>query len=561
MKAINPRIGIIGGTSAFGQWFRHLFEKNGLECVVAGRKTELTPIELARQCDIVIVSVPIRSTAAMIREIRDVMKPTALLCDFTSVKEMPMREMMKRKRGGVLGIHPLFGPLTPSMATQNIVFCIGRHDKWVDFLKEFFLKNKGLVRFMTPREHDETMAVVQALTHFSNIAFVRMLKRRGVRPDTVFSTPVFRWQSLVAGRILGSNLPVYSDIEIYSDRFRSVLKEYLKETGKMADLVLREKGDDLERLFLETSRYVSDFIPIAEVKTTEIAHILEHRSLGMDVSNRRPGGSRSKTRIACLGPIGTYSYFAALEISDKTRIIVQDSIRQVFDAVANSEVGLGIVPVENSINGIVQESLDALLEYPMKVIGSLTLPIDHYLLASTDDAKKITVIRSHAQPLGQCRRWLVRHFPNAKLEPYPSTVQAVESSREPNVAFVAHRDMARLYGLKILHEHIQDNPDNATEFYVIANSRHEKAAGKLQRDKTALIVTVYDRPGVLRDILDVIYRSNVNITKLHSRKSVASGWDYSFYLVLDCGSHAPVLKNILREMKTHCSIVRVLGEA
>lgn len=552
-----PVIGIIGGTSRFGQWFRHFFEKNGLTCLVAGRKTKLKPVDLAKRCDIVIVSVPIRSTADVIAEIRDVMRPSALLADLTSVKEMPVREMMKRKRGGVLGMHPLFGPLTPSLKAQNVVFCSGRESRWVAYLEKVFTENRGSVRYMTPREHDEMMAAIQGLVHFSNIAFVQTLKRLGVRPFNPFSTPAFRLQSLIAGRVLGANLSVYADIESYNKRFHAVLGKYVRGVGELSELVTHGKDKDLESVFRDIAEHISDFTPLAEAKSTEIAQILDYRVDQGGGSKRR--GRVSETGIVCLGPVGTFSYYAATEIASKRRIVMRDSIRQVFDAVANGEIAFGIVPIENSINGIVQESSDALLDYPVCVIGSLSLPIRHALLSTAKDPGRITTIRSHIQPIGQCRRWLDAHFPDAELQPYQSTVAAIESSKSSEVGFVAHRGMARKYDLNILFEDIQDDPGNETEFYVISGSRKPNPFRGLRRDKTALIVTVCDRPGVLRDILDTIYQRGINLTKLHSRKSAVSGWDYSFYLVLDCKVGSRLFRELLPELREHCSIVRVLG--
>jgi prephenate dehydrogenase len=253
-----PVIGIIGGTSPFGQWFKTFFKNNGCVCLVAGRQTALTPRELAAQADIVIVSVPIRETAKTIRSIRSHVRPGALLCDFTSIKTESLPEMLKSdKHIGVLGIHPLFGPLVPSLKEQNIVFTPGRNNAWVIFLKTLFKKNGAKVIVVSAAEHDRQMALVQALNHFVNLAFAGALHRQRSVVREGLSTPVFRSQADVAARILGGDPSLYADIELRNPAFRPVLKRFLAEAKKLGAILTNRRTAAFEKNYRVLAKSVS----------------------------------------------------------------------------------------------------------------------------------------------------------------------------------------------------------------------------------------------------------------------------------------------------------------
>jgi chorismate mutase / prephenate dehydratase len=557
--ATKPKVGIIGGTSQFGQWFKFFFENNGCECLVAGRKTELTAVALAKACDIVIVSVPIRETAKVIAEVRDLLKPDALLCDFTSVKSEPLAEMIKRKQGGVLGMHPLFGPLVPSIKNQNVVFCRGCDNPWVDFLKRLFESGGGKVIEMKAEEHDRQMAMVQALTHFVNFSFARTMQEQKTQPLNSFSTPVFQIQTMLAGRVMGGNAPLYADIEIHNKEFRGLLKEYLAVAKRLADHVAQGDEKRFEEEFRAVAGSMASFIPIAQAKITEMNHLINRQPVEM--KSGRHGGAVTGA-VACLGPEGTFSHAAATKIfPSEKKFIFEATIRQIFKAVHNEEARYGVVPIENSSNGLVLETLDAILNFPLLVVGSYRLPIHNNLLGRTADLAVIKTIRSHIQPLGQCREWISANFPHAKIEPQDSTTRAILATDDPTIAFIGSEEAAAQYGLKVLAKNIEDNKNNVTEFYVIAKNAEPKLTAELGADKSLLIITVYDRPGVLRDILDVLYRHDFNLTKLHSRTSMVEGWDYYFFLEIDARPETDNFQSALNEIRKYCSIVRLFGTA
>ncbi len=156
-----PLIGIIGGKGKMGHWFKLFFQEQGLDVIIADQGTTLSNQELAEKADIVIISVPIRLTESVIKEVRNYVRPEALLTDFTSIKSNPVKEM-KKARSGVLGMHPLFGPLQTDFKRTNIVFCRVKDNNWVIFLKKLFQKNGAKIIEISPKEHDQQVAFLQA---------------------------------------------------------------------------------------------------------------------------------------------------------------------------------------------------------------------------------------------------------------------------------------------------------------------------------------------------------------------------------------------------------------
>ena len=557
-----PLIGIIGGTGTYGQWFKYFFESQELKVLIADHKTKLKPEELAAKCDIVIICVPVRVTIEVIRKIRKFVRHDALLCDFTSIKEEPLYEMMKAK-SGVTGMHPLFGPLVSSIKNQTIVFCSGRDNHWTKFLKDLFAKNGARVVFVSAKEHDKQMAMIQALNHFVNFALAKTLQKQRIKERSFYSTPISRLQNLIIGRILGSNAGLYADIEIHNPAFKKVLKDFLKEAEKIGKYVAKKDYQSFVKEFKKTANQMKNFIPIAQTKSREVLALMDAQPAEIkDAARLKRFGKRRAASVVYLGPEGTFSYQAALRIfSNAAKLEGRSAISRIFESVNNKEAEFGIVPAENSSEGIIQETLDNLVKYPLLAVGSYNLTVHHYLLGRTSNLQKIKVIKSHLQAFAQCRDWLSRNFPQAILEAQKSTTEAILSDSAPEVAFIGSKIAAKKYNLKILAKNIEDRKNNITQFYVLAKNPYPELSKQLGAKKTLLLLAVYDRVGVLRDILSVFADRGLNLTKLHSRPSRIEPWDYYFFLEVEGLPENKKLKESLSELRRHCSIVRVLGIA
>ena len=341
-----------------------------------------------------------------------------------------------------------------------------------------------------------------------------------------------------------------------------IARQYLKETQKFISYIEKKNKKKFIQDFKEASSFMENFIPVAQAKSVEIISLMDKQPIEIKKFSGKINFLKSGSKVAYLGPEGTFSNQAAINIfSRDSSWIVAPTIAKVFEIIDNRDADFGVVPIENSTEGLVQETLDNLIKYPLRIVGSYNLPIHLCLLGRTNDLSKIKVIKSHAQPIAQSRNWLSKNFPNAKLEAESSSVKAILSTEDEEVAFIASSAAAKKYGLKLLVENIEDKKINTTQFYVLAKKEVPDISKVLKADKTIVILAVYDRCGVLRDILDCFANKRLSLSKLYSRRSDADGWGYYFFLEVESLPESADLTEALKEVKRYCSIVRVLGRA
>jgi len=252
-KLKDVEIGIIGGTGGIGKWFASFFEKEGYAVHISGRQTGMGMKEMAIKCRAVIVSVPIGITCEVIEQIGPFMPEESLLMDFTSLKEKPVKSMLRYSRSEVMGCHPLFGPDIESIAGQNIVFCPGRISEWSDWPMGLF-KNKGArIIEASPEEHDKMMAVVQGLNHFDTIAMGIAIKESGVDILKLksFSTPLFKTKLDIIEKIFNSNSRLYAEILTLNPYLNSILDQYEKNVTALKELVKNRDIGGLMESFIK----------------------------------------------------------------------------------------------------------------------------------------------------------------------------------------------------------------------------------------------------------------------------------------------------------------------
>ncbi len=303
-----------------------------------------------------------------------------------------------------------------------------------------------------------------------------------------------------------------------------------------------------------------NFIPVAQAKAVEIISLIDRQPVEMKITSKQIRFGAKNKKVAYLGPEGTFSHKAMLNIFSKNaKPISCSTIGGVFEAVMDNKALLGVVPGENSTKGIIEETLENLIKYPLKVVGSYRLPIHLCLFGRTIDSKNIKIIKSHSQPIAQAKNWLNKNFPNVIFEIESSSAKAILSTKDPSVAFIGSAEAAKRYGLKILDRNIEDKKTNFTQFYIICKKDVPEFAKLLKPSRTLLILAVYDRPGVLRDILNHFADQKLNLTKLHSKKTEIEGWDYYFFLEIEALPENDKLKKAISGIKQYCSIVRILG--
>jgi len=249
-----------------GRWFKIFFESQSHLVMVTGRKTELTSAECAKKCDIVIVSVPINVTTKVISEIGKFVRKDALLMDFTSIKTEPVKAMLKFSHSEVIGCHPVFGPSVSMIKNQTIVLCPARGTRWLPIIKGLFEKNGAKVKITTPEKHDEIMAIIQGMTHFSimSVAYAMKEMNADINESLDFSSPIYKLRMDMVGRILNQDAGMYADIEIVNKKTRRAIKAYLDSARKLQSIIESEDREAFISYFKEASDYLGDFRKVAE---------------------------------------------------------------------------------------------------------------------------------------------------------------------------------------------------------------------------------------------------------------------------------------------------------
>lgn len=262
--------------------------------------------------------------------------------------------------------------------------------------------------------------------------------------------------------------------------------------------------------------------------------------------------------IAFLGPEGTFTHAAALKHFGHqavTRPLA--TIDEVFREVESGSAHYGVVPVENSSEGVVNHTLDCFIVSPLQVIGEVELRIHHqFLVSPTTRQDSITRIYAHQQTLAQCRKWLDAHYPAAERVALSSNAEAAKRIRsEWHSAAIAGETAAELYQLTILHRNIEDNPSNTTRFLIIG--RDPIAASG--QDKTSLLVAAHDRAGALIEILAPFAKHNISLTSIETRPALPEKWAYVFFIDLNGHVSDSNVAAALEEIRPLVKEVRVLG--
>jgi chorismate mutase/prephenate dehydratase len=264
-------------------------------------------------------------------------------------------------------------------------------------------------------------------------------------------------------------------------------------------------------------------------------------------------------KVAYLGPEYSYSYLAAVErFGQKVDLIKVGSIAAVFEDVNRGQVDFGVVPLENSTDGRVADTLDMFLRLPqIKIVAEIRLRIHHCLLANCEQ-QEIRRVYSKEQVLSQCRNWLSKNLAHASLHTMGSSADAARlAQQEPGGAAVASRQAAVKYGLRILFENIEDSPYNETRFAVI--SLQKEKAGKSGNDKTAVMFRIPHHPGSLVEALDVFKQNKINLTWIESFPAKVAKPEYVFFVDFEGHADDPKVARALKALQEQCEEVNVLG--
>ena len=279
----------------------------------------------------------------------------------------------------------------------------------------------------------------------------------------------------------------------------------------------------------------------------------EKSGIGDDSSQEEP------LKVAFLGPEGTFTQSAVLkQFGPSVRALSVTTIEEVFHEAEGGHADFGVVPVENSTEGSVTNTLDMFLTSPLRICGEVELRIRQHLMGYMQDSGDIERVCSHPQSLAQCRAWLAKSMPDVEVIPVSSNAAAARRARdEVGTAAIAGDAAAKVYELNTLVSNIEDHADNTTRFLVIGHKLFPPSGA----DKTSLLLSASGTQGagVLHHLLDPLAKNGINMTRIESRPSRRRKWDYVFFVDIDGHAEDDRVRPTLREIEQHASLFRVIG--
>ncbi len=263
-------------------------------------------------------------------------------------------------------------------------------------------------------------------------------------------------------------------------------------------------------------------------------------------------------RVAYLGPSATYTQQAAIQqFGQMADLVPASTTQEIFDSVEAGGAEYGVVPIENSNEGVVSHTLDLFVESPLTICAEIHVAVHYDLLSKSGDEGRIEVVYSHPQALAQCRGWLGLNLPDVPQHSTHSTAQAAERvMKEDGAAAIASPVAAELYGLRVVRSGLEDNPENTTRFLVIGKQPPLRSS----RDITSLLFSIKrDQVGALYKALQPFAENSVNLTRIESRPTRARAWEYIFFCDFEGHAEEPNVAKAIEQLRPRCDFVKVLG--
>jgi chorismate mutase/prephenate dehydratase len=262
-------------------------------------------------------------------------------------------------------------------------------------------------------------------------------------------------------------------------------------------------------------------------------------------------------KVAYLGPRATFTHMACMQkFGSSAQYVPVNSIKDVFSEVERGRAHFGVVPIENTTEGVVNHTLDMFIDSNLLIYGEVLQEVSHNLLSKSGVVDEVKKIYSHPHAIAQCRNWLETNLPHVPVSEVASTARAAEICvDDPSAGAIASELAAQLYGLKIIKSRIEDNMNNFTRFLVLSQKPPERTG----KDKTSLMFSVKDKVGALYDLLRPFASHGLNMTKIESRPSRRKAWEYIFFVDVEGHMEEERVKKAIEDIKGRCLFMKVLG--
>jgi chorismate mutase/prephenate dehydratase len=262
-------------------------------------------------------------------------------------------------------------------------------------------------------------------------------------------------------------------------------------------------------------------------------------------------------KVAYLGPRATFTHMACMQkFGSSAQYVPVTSIKDVFNEVERGRANFGVVPIENTTEGVVNYTLDMFIDSSLLIYGEVLQEVSHHLMSKPGNMEEIMKIYSHPHAIAQCRNWLETNLPHVPVSEVASTARAAEMCLDdPTAGAIASELAAQLYGLKVVRARIEDNLNNFTRFLVLSQKPPERTG----KDKTSLMLSVKDKVGALYDLLRPFASLGINMTKIESRPSRRKAWEYIFFVDIEGHVEEDRVKKAIEEVKSRCLFMKILG--
>ncbi len=262
-------------------------------------------------------------------------------------------------------------------------------------------------------------------------------------------------------------------------------------------------------------------------------------------------------KVAYLGPRATFTHMACMQkFGSSAQYIPVHSIKEVFNEVERGRANFGVVPIENTTEGVVNHTLDMFIDSNLLIYGEVLQEVSHHLMSKSGVVEEVKKICSHPQAIAQCRNWIETHMPHVLVSEVASTARAAEMCQEDvTIAAIASELAAQLYGLKVMKARIEDNLNNFTRFLVLS----QKPPQRTVKDKTSLMLSIKDKVGALYDLLRPFASNGISMTKIESRPSRRKAWEYIFFVDVEGHMEEERVNRAIEEIKGRCLFMKILG--
>jgi len=513
------KICILGGSGKFGTFFTKLFSDKNHEVFSIGRNNINKINGLVKKSDIIIISVPNEASKYYFDKLSKIVNKNQLVIDISSVMGSNLSNI-KRLSCQTVFLHPLFSPSIKDQKNLKYILApVSISNRKI--LKEFLgvlEENGAVIKESTVLKHEKVMAYIQALSHFNSILLSKVLADSDISVKEIddFSTTFFRLNFDTASRIFAQKSEIYADIQFNNSFFVEVVKSYEESLCEIKNIVNKKDYFAYEKVFNNITNKLSPILKNS---------FEESQSLVKNFQN-------NNKNVGYLGPEGSYSEMAAEYLMSEYNLVPTETITDIINKVNSGELDYGILPIENSIQGSIIETVDGLYKNKLFIQQELDVPIRHCVagLTSKIAPEKIEMVMSHPQALGQCSDYIIKNFPNAKKFATNSTAQAFKKIVDEdlsNAMAIGTKAAALKYKLKIFEEDIQDAENNETKFVLVKKTFNINSKGHIS---SFVIVPKKDRPGLLFDILSFFKENNINLNKIESRPLKSGLGKYIFHI-------------------------------